>query len=267
MANASAIHQIIMNLGTNAWHAMHGQPGTLKVEMAVMDLTDDFAESHPDLQPGRYVRLSLSDTGCGMAPATVARIFDPFFTTKAVGQGTGLGLSVVQGIMKSHDGGIFVYSQVGEGTTFHLYFPVVETAQVLKEIELQAIPVGHGEPILFVDDEAILASLGKKVLEKLGYHVTAKTSALEALVAIREQPDYFQLVITDLTMPDVDGVKLCSELRKIQPSLPVILTTGYSGVMTPEKIRSLGFRELLNKPTTARTLGEAVQRVLHSSAT
>ena len=266
LANAGAIHQLIMNLGTNAWHAMRDQQGELKVEMSLKKVDDDFAKTHPDLHPGNYVQLVVSDTGCGIDRATQERVFDPFFTTKPVGQGTGLGLAVVHGIMKSHDGGISVYSQPGKGTTFHLYFPVIESEAVFHTLESTPIPRGHGEHILFVDDEAVLAALGKKVLERLGYTVTIKTNPHEALAAMRAQPDEFDLVITDLTMPGMDGAKLGSQLLQIRPQLPVILTTGYSRIMTVAKVAELGFQELVNKPSTARSLGEAVQRVLHRKA-
>ena len=267
LANVTAIHQIIMNLGTNAWHAMRDQPGTLKVELSTLEVDEDFIATHSDLHPGRYVQLSVSDTGCGMDRATQERIFDPFFTTKPVGEGTGLGLAVVHGIMKSHDGGLSVYSQLGEGTVFHLYFPVTETQAEAGELEAAPIPRGHGEHILFVDDEEILAYVGKKVLEGLGYTVTMKTSALEALAAMRAQPDAFDLVITDLTMPVMDGTKLGVQMLQIQPRLPIIMMTGYSGVMNAEKTRELGFREMLDKPCNARKLGETIQRVLHPSLT
>lgn len=263
LANAGAIHQLIMNLGTNAWHAMRDQQGELKVEMRLMEVDDEFAKTHPDLRPGNYVQLSVSDTGCGMDRATLERIFDPFFTTKPVGQGTGLGLAVVHGIMKSHDGGISVYSQPGEGTTFHLYFPVIESEAVIHQIESKPIPRGHGERILFVDDEVMLASLGKRVLELLGYSVTAKTNPLEALAAVRAEPDAFALVITDLTMPGMDGAKLGSKLLLLRPQLPIIITTGYSRIITDERAAEMGFRLLLHKPSTARMLGEAVHRALH----
>jgi len=266
LANASAVHQVIMNLGTNAWHAMRDQTGVLKVVMTVMEVGVDFVKTHPDLRPGRYVQLSVSDTGCGMDQATLKHIFEPFFTTKAVGEGTGLGLAVVHGIMKSHDGGISVYSQPGEGTTFHLYFPVIETEATVQEVEASNIPRGQGERILFVDDEEVLASLGKKMLERLGYQVTTKSDALEAIAAVREQPEAFDLVITDLTMPIMDGARLGHELLQIQPRLPIIIMTGYSGVMTAKKARELGFRELLSKPSTAKALGEVVHRVLQQTA-
>jgi len=266
LANATAIHQVIMNLGTNAWHAMRDQIGELKVEIVVLEVDVDFVKTHPDLHPGNYVQLSISDTGTGMDRETLDHIFEPFFTTKGVGEGTGLGLAVVHGIMKSHDGGISVYSEPGEGTVFRLYFPVFETDAILRETKAKPIPRGQGEHILFVDDEAVLAGLGKKMLERLGYRVTLKTNALEAIAIVRDQPKPFDLVITDLTMPLMDGAKLGGQLLNIQPGLPIIIATGYNGVMTPGKARELGFREVLSKPTTARTLGEVVHRVLQEAA-
>jgi signal transduction histidine kinase len=263
LANATAIHQVVMNLGTNAWHAMRDQPGTLRLDMHVLEVDEDFAAAHPGLHPGRYVRLSISDTGHGMDAATVERIFEPFFTTKPVGEGTGLGLAVVLGIMQSHDGAITVHSEPGQGTTFHLFFPVFAAAATPIENAAPAIPRGQGEHILFVDDEAVLADVGRKMLERLGYVVTAKTSAQEALAAVRAQPGAFDLVVTDLTMPGVDGLKLGAQLLQAQPRLVMLLSTGYSGVITPEAARELGFRGLLVKPATARALGEAVHRALH----
>jgi PAS domain S-box-containing protein len=266
LADATAIHQVIMNLGTNAWHAMRDQPGTLKIEMHVIEADEGFVAVHPDLRPGRYVQLSVSDTGCGMDRATLERIFDPFFTTKEVGEGTGLGLAVVHGIMKSHDGGIDVHSQPGKGTVFQLYFPVVEIKEAGHDTTLKPLPRGRGEHILFVDDEEALAGVGKRMLQELGYTVTVKTSAPEVIAALRDQPDAFALVITDLTMPVMDGLKLGGQLLQIQPRLPIILMTGYSGMMTSEKVRELGFRELLDKPYTVRSLAESVDRVLRQSA-
>jgi CheY-like chemotaxis protein len=266
LANATAIHQVIMNIGTNAWYAMRDQIGVLKIEMKVLEVDEDFAKTRPDLHPGNYVQLSVSDSGCGMDSATLEHIFEPFFTTKAVGEGTGMGLAVVHGIMKTHDGSISVYSQPGEGTTFHLYFPVIETEVAVVKIEATPIPRGHGEHILFVDDEATLAGLGKKMLERLGYVVTTQTNPLEAIAAVRNQSSAFDLVITDLTMPGMDGAKLGAQLLDLQPNLPIIITTGYSGVMTPAKVRELGFQGLLGKPSTARTLGETVNRVLQQAA-
>jgi signal transduction histidine kinase/ActR/RegA family two-component response regulator len=265
LANATAIHQIIMNLGTNAWQAMRDRAGELKVEMAVMEVDVDFAQTHPDLLPGRYVQLSVSDTGSGMDRATLEHIFEPFFTTKAVGEGTGLGLAVVHGIMKSHDGGVSVYSQPGQGTTFHLYFPAIESEATVRKIGATAIPRGQGEHVLFVDDEEPLASLGKKILERLGYQVTMTTRAPEAITAVRNQPEWFDLVVTDLTMPVMDGTQLGRELLRLQPNLPIIISTGYRGSMTAGKAEELGFRGVLSKPSTARDLGEIVHRVLQEA--
>jgi len=268
LANATAIHQVIMNLGTNAWHAMRQQNGLLNIQMKVLDVDEDFVKTHSDLRPGIHVQLSVSDSGCGMDRATLEHIFEPFFTTKAVGEGTGLGLAVVHGIMKTHEGGIFVYSQLGEGTTFHLFFPVIEAEAIAGKGKIEAAPIprGHGEHILFVDDEAMLAGLGKKMLERLGYVVTMKTSPLEAIAAVREGSEPFDLVITDLSMPGMDGATLGAQLLQLQPNLPIIISTGYSGEMTAGKVRELGFRELLSKPSTARTLAETVQRVLQATA-
>jgi len=266
LANATAIHQVIMNLGTNAWHAMRDQPGILKVEVGLIAVDEHVAKTNPDLHLGRYVKLSVSDSGCGMDAATLERIFDPFFTTKAVGKGTGLGLAVVHGIMKSHDGTITVYSHPGQGTVFNLYFPVLEAEVPTKKISVKPIPRGAGEQILFVDDEMVLATLGKTILDRLGYRVTALTSPLAALDAVRAEPKKFDLVITDLSMPVMDGAKLGAELLQLQPRLPIILTTGFSGFMTAEKVRELGFRELMTKPCTIQTLGETVHRVLHTPA-
>ena len=263
LANATAIHQVIINLGTNAWHAMRDQPGCLKVEMEAMEVDADFAAARPALHPGRYVRVALSDTGHGMDAATIERIFDPFFTTKPVGEGTGLGLAVVQGIMKSHDGCITVYSEPGQGATFNLYFPVFEADPPPTESGPQPVPPGRGEHILFVDDEPALVRVGQKILERLGYVVTTKTNPAEAVAAVREHPGAFQLVVTDLTMPGMDGLRLGAQLLQIEPGLGVILTTGFCGVITNETARELGFRGLLVKPTTARLLAETVHRALH----
>jgi len=264
LANPTAIHQIIMNLGTNALHAMRAEPGTLRIELEVEELDAAFAASHRGLHSGRHVRLSVGDSGCGMDAATLEHIFDPFFTTKAVGEGTGLGLAVVHGIMKSHGGGVVVHSQPGQGTVFHLYFPVLDSPVEVKAGQPDAAPVprGRGERILYVDDEEVLARVGKRTLEGIGYVVTTKTTALDALAAIRDQPGAFDLVITDLTMPVMDGLRLGTQMLQFQPGLPIILMTGYSGDLTAEKVCALGFSQLLEKPCAARALAEAVHQVL-----
>jgi PAS domain S-box-containing protein len=268
LADATQIHQIVMNLGTNAWHAMLERPaGVLGVRLVVCDVDAEFAKLHPELRVGRYVRLSVSDNGHGMDADTLCHIFEPFFTTKAPGKGTGLGLAVVHGIMKSHDGALTVYSQPGEGTTFHLYFPALENASSETESQVRPVPRGQGERILFVDDETPLARWGKETLERLGYHVTPHTNVLEAIAAVREQPGNFDLVVTDLTMPVMNGLNLSRRLLEIRPDLPIILTTGYSASLTEESVRKLGIRELLFKPNSAQTLGEAIYRILSPQRT
>jgi len=204
----------------------------------------------------------MSDTGCGMDRATLERIFDPFFTTKAAGEGTGLGLAVVHGIMKGHEGDISVYSQPGEGTVFHLFFPANETGTVVHPPAPPVIPRGRGERILFVDDETSLARLGQNILERFGYAPTAVTSAQAALETVQAEPGAFALVITDMTMPGMDGITLGGRLLALEPHLPIILMTGYSKTMTVEKVRALGFQDLLIKPVSARALGEVAHRAL-----
>jgi CheY-like chemotaxis protein len=214
------------------------------------------------LHPGLYARLSVSDTGCGMDQRTMQKIFEPFFTTKPPGEGTGLGLSMVHGIMNSHDGAITVYSQPGEGTIFHLYFPA-HNAEILVEQDLaEATPRGQGERILFVEDEEMLVQLGQKTLTELGYEVVTEKQPLAALEMVRAAPSRFALVITDQTMPGMTGIVLASKLQQIRPDLPIILTTGYSQRLTTERIEEAGIRQLLTKPISVRTLGIAVHTAL-----
>ena len=262
LGDATQIHQVMMNLGTNAWHAMNERGGILEVSAGALDVDVEFARTHADLHPGRYLRLMISDTGCGMERAILDRVFDPFFTTKPPGAGTGLGLAVVHGVVKRHEGTISVYSEPGEGTTFNLYFPVHEIQKQTAVVGSNAIPRGNGERILFVDDEAPLATLGKSLLERLGYHVTAHTSSIEALNTFTAQSDQFDLVITDQTMPGLSGADLARLLLKIRPELPVILATGYSTTINPEKAKAIGIRELLLKPNTTQSLSAAIRRAI-----
>jgi len=262
LADPTQIHQIIMNLGTNAWHAMKDKTGRLEVKVENFEVDRHFAELRPRLRPGSYVQISVADTGCGMDEATLSRIFEPFFTTKPQGEGTGLGLSVVHGIMESHDGVITVYSKPGEGTVFHLYFPVYQGAAASVSTPLTAIPHGGGKRILYVDDEAPLAKLGQKTLEQLGYEVEMSTNVAEALEWVRKEPRRFDLVITDQTMPGMTGMDFATQLLKIRPDLPIILTTGYSPYLTHERVRAAGIRDLLLKPQTVHSLGVAVHHAL-----
>ncbi len=209
LADPSQVHQILMNLGTNAWHAMKDRPGVLEVTLDVVDADAAFVKTHVGLHTGHYVRLSVRDTGHGMAPAMQERIFEPFFTTKAPGEGTGLGLATVHGIMKSHAGEISVDSQPEGGTTFHLYFPALEVAVSDAELVPTPVPRGSGQRILFVDDEGGLVLWGTRALESLGYCVTGDQSVVHALAAVTDHPEAYDLVVTDLTMPVMTGIEFC----------------------------------------------------------
>jgi CheY-like chemotaxis protein len=242
---------------------MKDAPGRLDVTLENFEVDADLAHSQLHVRPGRYVRLSISDTGKGMDRATMSRIFEPFFTTKGPNEGTGLGLSVVHGIMQGHEGAVTVYSQPGEGTTFHLYFPTVEGEVLALETDAAPIPRGNGERILFVDDEEPLVLLTQRILVQLGYVVEARALVMDGLDLVRARPDRFDLVITDMTMPVMSGIEFAQRLAQLRPDLPVILTTGYPGGLKLEQIRAMGIRELLAKPPTIRALGTAVHRVLN----
>jgi CheY-like chemotaxis protein len=262
LADSTQIHQILMNLGTNAWHAMRESPGRLEVKLEKWVVDAVYAAAQPRLRPGVYARISISDTGCGMDRATLQRIFDPFFTTKPAGEGTGLGLAVVHGIMQSHEGAVTVYSQPGEGTVFHLYFPAYAGIAVAAAGEEEPVPHGQGEEILFVDDETLLVEMGRQILVGLGYQVEVATLPTIALALVRSEPQRFALVITDQTMPGMTGMELASQLRQIRPDLPMLLMTGYGMALTPERVQAAGIHQLLLKPATIHALGAAVYSAL-----
>jgi CheY-like chemotaxis protein len=261
LADSTQIHQVVMNLGTNAWHAMRERPGRLEANLENFEVDADLAGTQLQVRPGKYVRLSVSDTGKGMDRDTMSRIFEPFFTTKGPSEGTGLGLSVVHGIMQSHDGAITVYSQPGEGTTFHLYVPAIG-GEVMEPEGAAAIPLGAGKRVLFVDDEEPIVRLSEKMLTRLGYVVETSTRVKDALEIVRANPHRFDLVITDMTMPFMSGLDFAQLLKQIRPDLPIILTTGYPGGLKIEEIKSMGIFELLPKPPSLRSLGMAAQRAL-----
>jgi signal transduction histidine kinase len=262
LADSSQVHQIVTNLVTNAWHAIGHKAGTITVQLGAFQVDEDFAHTNPDLQPGRYVRLSVSDNGRGVPPEILGRIFEPFFTTKGPDEGTGLGLAVVHGLMKSFDGSITVYSNAGEGTTLNLYFPALDFgATTARAVEI-AEPVGHGERILFVDDEPVLTMLGGRFLARLGYTAITQTDPRAALALFKEQK--FDAVITDLTMPHLSGVEFARSLWELQPETRILLTTGYSATLDAKRAHELGFSELLLKPYTVFGLGEALQNTLNA---
>jgi PAS domain S-box-containing protein len=260
-ADPTQMHQVMMNLCTNSAHAMADTDGVLSVKLQNLDLQAKKAAQYPELIPGPYVRLTISDTGHGMDSATMERMFDPYFTTKEQDRGTGMGLAVVHGIVKGHGGGIHVQSTPGKGTRFDILFPVMGKQMESETAEIKALPTGN-EHILFVDDEEPLIDLGKSMLQKLGYRVETRTSPLEALKTFKAAPHQFDLVISDMTMPGLTGDNLSSELMKIRPEVPVIICTGYSEKIDERRAKDLGIKGLIMKPFTIRGLSKTVRTVL-----
>jgi PAS domain S-box-containing protein len=258
LADANQVQQVIMNLGTNAWYAMKDRIG--KFELKLERFVADGAPSTvpPALGAGVYAHISVRDTGCGMDADTLRRVFEPFFTTKPLGEGTGLGLSVVHGIMQGHEGAISVESHPGEGTVFHLYFPAYDGVATEAAIEEKTVPLGHGERILVVDDEELLATLGESMLSALGYEAECMTEPAAAVAAVRANPLRYALVLTDQSMPGMTGVDLATQLKAIRPGLPMILMSGYAASLTRERIRTAGIGQVLLKPITIRSLQAAV---------
>ncbi|MBT4267205.1 MAG: response regulator, partial [Deltaproteobacteria bacterium] len=250
-----------MNLVTNAAHAMSEEGGLLEVTLEHIILQKEKACFDWVLSPGSYVRLRMKDTGEGIEPKIMDRIFDPYFTTKDVGKGTGMGLSVIHGIVKRHGGGILVESELGKGTVFEIYFPALgETAEVEKE-PLGEIK-GGSERILFVDDEESMVDLNRQRLERLGYNVKSTIKPVEALEWFKADPDQFDVIITDMTMPRMTGDRLAAEVLKIRPHMPVIICTGYSERMSAKKAEVLGVSKYIEKPIGARNLASAIREVL-----
>ena len=261
LADPTDIYQVVMNLCTNAAQALGDKGGLLEVVLDNVELTEGLSAFGIEIKPGPYVRLSVHDSGPGIPPAIIERIFEPYFTTKGKGQGTGLGLALVHGIVKFWGGGITVASEPGRGTTFEVFFPVMRTEELMEPEVVGDMPRGQ-ESILVVDDEEDIVVAAKILLEQLGYRVTAFTDSREALEAFRAQPDGFDLVLADQTMPHLSGLELAGELLKMRPGLPIIIITGYSETLTLEKARALGIRELLAKPLVSRQLAESVRRKL-----
>ncbi len=260
-ADPTQIHQIVMNLATNAFHAMEETGGELKVSLKEMEF-ETLDLINPNMAPGVYACLTVADTGKGMDKDLTDKIFDPFFTTKPIGKGTGMGLSVVHGIVTAMGGAIHVYSEPEKGTQFHVYLPLEkslsETQVTHSKTELQ----GGIEHILLVDDEQAILTMEKRMLERLGYQVSSRTSSLEALEAFRANPYKFDMIITDMAMPNMAGDKLSVELTKIRPGISILLCTGFSEIMSEEKAMLLGIKGFLFKPIVMNDLAQKVREVL-----
>ncbi len=264
LANPTQVNQIIMNLCTNAAHAMEESGGTLSIDLFDVCITESDESIDLNLGPGDYLKLEISDTGAGIPPDTINSIFEPYFTTKKVGEGTGMGLSVVQGIVQKYGGRIRVQSEPSFGTMFTLYFPVVDEQKGHSFVEKREF-VGCGERILLVDDEFPIVKMGRQLLMRMGYEVTTQTNSQNALELFRSQPDAFDLVITDMTMPNLTGDQLAQEMLQIRPDILVVLCTGYSKQITEEWAEQVGIKALVFKPIVKDDLAATIRRVLDKS--
>ena len=261
LADQGQIQQVMMNLATNAAYAMRDKGGVLTIGLTNVSVTEDNKPAL-DLEPGKYVKLRIRDTGTGMTKEIMERIFDPFFTTKEAGEGTGMGLAVVYGIVKSHNGGVTVESRPGKGTTFNVFFPCVAAHATEQQEEKEGVAPRGKEHILVVDDEESLVEAVSNILERLGYRVTTALNPSQAWKIFEKDPHSFDLVITDQTMPGLTGIELAKRMLSARKDLPIILFTGYSETVSPEKAKSVGISEFVMKPVVKREVAETVRRVL-----
>ena len=261
MGNQTQVHQVLMNLCTNAAYAMEDTGGVLEVRVTDVELNDQPPQLLLELKSGKYMNVIVSDTGPGIPPDIIGSIFEPYFTTKSVGEGTGMGLALVHGIIESYGGKIIVDSILGKGTVFSIYLPVTKKRDDHRPYEKEDLPSGT-EHILFVDDELPIAKMGSQILEQLGYQVTVRTSSVEALELFRSKPRFFDLVISDMTMPNMTGDELAMELIAFRSDIPVIICTGYSKKITEEKAAKIGIKALAYKPIVKADLAKTVRKVL-----
>ncbi len=261
----SKIQQILMNLCTNAYQSVEEEGGDIEVTLTNIRIHEKDYILYPDIEPGSFIKLEVIDNGCGMDRKTLRKIFDPYFTTKPEGEGTGLGLSIVHGIVKNHGGHIHVYSEPGHGTRFSIYLPLLESRKKAEEsLLIEEPPFGNGESILLVDDEIPVLRVEKEALENLGYRVTIMQDSEEALSLFGKAPQNFDLLITDLTMPKLDGIALTQEILKIRPELPVILCTGFSESKNGFKKRAeaLNIAKILNKPLRNLEMAKSIRGII-----
>ena len=270
LVDATALHQVLLNLGTNAWHALEHRPGRITFALDTWELAADAAPPHAGLVPGAYVRIAVSDTGRGIPGDVLPRIFDPFFTTKAPGEGSGLGLSVVHGIMHNCGGAVAVRSQVGAGTTFTLYFPAAAAGTATRPASAHpfappapAARHAAGRRILFIDDEEPLVTVAKVMLERMGCQVEGRSDPAAALADLAARPDAFDLLITDLSMPGMSGLTVIRTARALRPDLPIILTSGNARSADAQAARAAGVAEIIEKPATPQDLLPVIERLLH----
>ena len=262
MADPTQIHQVVMNISTNAWHALPEIGGHIDISLRSVEVDSAMVLMHPELRVGTFVRLAIADNGHGMDAKTRERIFEPFFTTKPASKGSGLGLSVVHGIVKSHRGIILVESVPGRGTTFQIYLPARRIHQEEPATATQTIPHGHGERILFVDDEPIVARSTEEFLKRLGYVVTRCEQSGDALARFRREPREFDLIVTDWAMPGMSGTELVTAVREIRPEIPMLLISGFVDSTVQFAAKTIGIGEVLIKPVNPELLAQAVAQML-----
>jgi len=265
-ADAGQIHEAIVNLTTNAAYAIGRRAGSIEYRLEPVQVGEELARSNPGIAQGRYARLTVTDSGCGMDDAILERIFDAFYTTKAVGEGTGLGLSMVHGIMKSHGGAVTVESTPGKGSSFALYFPVANE-KAHKEEHGAPTPtlLTAGQRVLYVDDEEALVFLASRALSRLGHQISGFTDPREALEAFRAHPQDYDIVVTDLSMPHMSGFDLAREVLAVRRGTPVLLTTGHIGAEDERNARAAGICEVILKPATMDELGQVLDRLFRDS--
>ncbi len=260
MGNATQVHQILLNLCTNAAQAIE-ERGIIRITVKNTVVDDHSPALKSGLKQGEYVEIGVSDTGSGIAPDHMGSIFEPYFTSKEPGEGTGMGLAMVQGIVESYGGKIRVKSLVGEGSTFSVYLPVITRSQEQIPQKQEALPTGN-ERILLVDDEPAVAKMTSKTLSSMGYSVATITDSLAALAVFTTEPESFDLVITDMTMPDMTGDKLAAEILKCRPDIPIILCTGFNKTISGESASKIGIKVIVNKPIVKAELARVVRNVI-----
>jgi CheY-like chemotaxis protein len=261
-ADINQVQQILINLSSNAFQSMDKKAGTLAISLRPTIITEDLKTNHhADLKPGEYVLLSISDDGRGIDPNIKDKIFDPYFTTRDIGQGTGLGLSVVQGIVQNHGGTVEVESAVGVGSTFRIYLPCSQKQTLAAPVLKRPIPTGN-EKILFVDDEPSIGKAARSILNRLGYDVTVENNPLEALSKFRSNPQGYDLVITDMTMPALTGEELARKILQNKSDVPIIICTGHSKGMDAKRAQDIGIRHYVEKPLQKEEIANLIRKAL-----
>lgn len=261
LADPIQIHQILMNICTNAFQAMEKKGGLIEIDVENIFLNKDFFDKYSNFTEGKYLKITIRDSGPGIGAEIIDRIFDPYFTTKEVGKGTGMGLAVVHGIVESHNGLVTVESDLEKGTTFNVFIPAIEEKLKIKQKQTEKFLKGTGK-ILFVDDEEGITQMSKKILEKLGYQVEAKLNPTDALALFKSNPDFFDIVITDMTMPQMTGTQLSERLKEIRSDIPIIICTGHSSLIDEVKAKQLGIVGFLTKPVSMSQISKEIRRIL-----